>query len=138
MSRNTKPISIQFHERHKVSRKKGRGPAELGGLKEHQDANLPIVCNVNFVKIFAALLAKVFIRGALGAEYADAGAVLPNFANVALNEEACNVFGEFNSVKEFGIRAIHKWTSRIFFRATRTPDGLVLFVEDAVTAICHV
>lgn len=74
---------------------------------------IPISCRMYLVKIFATLFAEVFVRGAFGAKDADAGAMLPDFANVTLNEKPGNIFGEFNSVEEFGIRTIHRWATGI-------------------------
>lgn len=52
------------------------------------------------MEIFATLLAKIFLGGALSAKDADTGAVLPDLANVALNEEAGNVFSKFYGIEE--------------------------------------
>jgi hypothetical protein len=54
---------------------------------------LSIAGSVYLVQLLATALAKVFVRRAFGAEDADAGTVLPDLANVALNEEAGNILG---------------------------------------------
>jgi hypothetical protein len=64
------------------------------------EIHLPVACSVYFMEIFATLLAKIFLGGALSAKDADTGAVLPDLANVALNEEAGNVFSKFYGIEE--------------------------------------
>lgn len=61
---------------------------------------LAVACSVYFMEIFPTLLAKIFFGRALSAKDADTGAVLPDLANVALNEEAGNVFSKFYGIEE--------------------------------------
>ena len=46
-----------------------------------------------FVQLLATELAEVLVRRAFGAEYSNAGTVLPDLTDVALNEEAGNILG---------------------------------------------
>lgn len=92
---------------------------------------------MDFVQVLATLFAKIFIGRALGAEDADTGAMLPDFANIALNEEAGNVFSELNGGKEVGVGPIYGRATRIVFGATETANCLILFLE-VIASIHHV
>lgn len=92
------------------------------------NCDLPIVCYQNLVRFLATLLAKVFVRGRLGAEDSDASAMLPNLANVALNEEAGNIFSELMCEKEVGLWGVDWRGAGILLRAADASDGLILLV----------
>lgn len=73
---------------------------------------------MNPVEVFSTLLAKVFIRRALCAEDADARAVLPDLTDITLNEEASNIFSEFNGSKEVCVWAVERGAAGIVLRLT--------------------
>ena len=99
--------------------------------------NLPVTSCMNFVKIFPALLTEVFVRRHLGAEDANTSAMLPDFANVALNEEASNILCEFNAAKKVRIPALHGRATRVFLSVADASDGLVLVILEVLGAIGH-
>jgi hypothetical protein len=99
---------------------------------------LAIACRVYLVEFFATLLAKIFIRRALGAKNAYTGAVLPDFTNVALNEEAGNIFGEFNGIEKVQIGAFNRRTTWIFFSITDASNSLILLFLKVVASVHHV
>jgi hypothetical protein len=90
------------------------------------------------VEFFATLLAKIFIRRALGAKNAYTGAVLPDFTNVALNEEAGNIFGKFNGIKKVQISTLDRRATWIFFSITDAANSLILLFLKIVASIRHV
>jgi hypothetical protein len=90
------------------------------------------------VEFFATLFAKILIRRALGAKNAYTGAVLPDFTNVALNEEAGNIFGKFNGIEKVQISAFNRWTTWIFLSITDASDGLILLFLKVVASVHHV
>jgi hypothetical protein len=65
------------------------------------------------VKILTALFAKILIWGAFGTKNANASAVLPDLADVALDEEAGNFIGEIDSCKDLGVWAVHGRRARV-------------------------
>jgi hypothetical protein len=89
------------------------------------------------MEIFAALLAKIFLGRALSAKNADTGAMLPDFTNVALNEEAGNVFSKFYGIEEIQVGTFHGWATRVFFCITDTTNGFVLLFLEVIAAIRH-
>lgn len=91
--------------------------------------NSPVNSCVDFVQVFPTLFAEVFVGRALSAKYTNTRAVLPNLADVTLNEEASNILCEFNGDEEVCIRAVDGWTAWVLFRATDAPHGLVLFLH---------
>lgn len=99
--------------------------------------NVPITRGVNLVEVLTTLLAKIFIWRTFRAKDTDASAVLPNFANVALNEEASDVLSEFNGGKEIGVWSVDRWATRVVFRAADTPDGLIFFLE-VIASVSHI
>lgn len=99
--------------------------------------NIPIARGVNLVEVLTALLAKIFFGGTLRTKYTHTGTMLPNFANVALNEEAGNIFSELNGGKEIGVWAVDRWATRVFFCAANAPDGLVFLLE-VVACVSHI
>jgi hypothetical protein len=90
------------------------------------------------MEFFATLLAKILIRRALGAKNAYAGAVLPNFTNVALDEEAGNVFGKFNGIKKVQVGTFNRRATWIFFSITDASNSLVLLFLKVVASVHHV
>lgn len=91
-----------------------------------------------FVQIFAALFAKIFVGGAFDAENSDAGAVLPDFADVALHKETRHIVCELNRRKDFSVRPVDRRRTWVIFRATDAADGLVLLVLRVITGVGHV
>lgn len=63
---------------------------------------------------------------------------MPDLANVALNEEAGNIFSKFNVGEEVGVSALDGWTARIFLGVTQASHSLVLLVLEVVADIGHV
>lgn len=84
------------------------------------------------------MLAKIFIRRALGAKNAYTGAMLPDFTNVALNEEAGNIFGKFNGIEKVQISTLDRRATWVFFSITDTADSLILLFLKIVASIRHV
>lgn len=70
---------------------------------------------MDLVKILAALFTKVLVGRAFGAEYANASAVLPDLANVALNEEASDFVGEVYGRKNLGVGTVDGRGARVVF-----------------------
>lgn len=93
---------------------------------------------MDLVKVLPALLAKIFIGRALGAKNANASAVLPDFADIALDIEASNIFRQLNCGEEVGVWSVHRRTARVVLRATDAPDSLILLFLEVVAAVCHV
>lgn len=62
--------------------------------------------------------------------------MLPHFADVALNKKTGNIFSKFNGGKIFGVGAIDWWATRVVFRTTEAPHGLVLFLK-VVAPVCN-
>lgn len=83
------------------------------------------------------MLAKVFVRRGLGTEDTDTSAMLPNFANVATNEEAGNVFRKFDAGKEIGICALDGRSTWVFLGLAETTNGLVLLIANIIAAVGH-
>lgn len=63
--------------------------------------------------------------------------MLPNFADVATNEEAGNVLRKLDAGKEVGVRTFNGWSARIIFRSTDTSHCLVLLFVDLVVIFSH-
>lgn len=83
------------------------------------------------------MLAEILVRGCFGTEYADASAMLPNFANVATNEEASNIFRKFNPGKKVCVWSIYGRPTRIFFSLANAPNSLVLLFANVIAAVSH-
>lgn len=90
---------------------------------------------MNLVKVFAALLAKILVWGALGAENAQAGTVLPDLADITLNKEAGNILCKLDASKNVGVGAVYGRPTWVLFRATDAPNSLVLFILCVVAPI---
>lgn len=99
---------------------------------------LPIDGCVDFVKIFATLVAEIFVWGCFGAKDTNASTVLPHFTNVALDEEARNILCQLNRREKVGVRPFNGWTPGIVLRVTYTPHSLVFFVLSIVTGMGRV
>jgi hypothetical protein len=84
------------------------------------------------------LLAEIFFGGAFGTENAYTGAVLPDFANVALNEEAGNIFSELNGGEKVGVGPLDRWATRVVLRIADATDSLIFLLLEVVASICHV
>lgn len=91
---------------------------------------------MDFVQVFAALLTKVFIWRALGAEDADTCTMLPDLADIALYKETCDIFGELNGSENVGVGSLDRWSTGIVLGATKAADGFVLLLWKLVTG-CH-
>lgn len=90
--------------------------------------NLPSVGREDLVVLLATLLAEIFVWGRLGAEDANAGSVLPDLANIALNEESSNVFSEFMCEKELGLWGVGGRRPGVVLGAADASNGLVLLI----------
>jgi hypothetical protein len=87
---------------------------------------------VDFVKIFPALLTKVFFGRTLGTEDADTSSMLPYFANIALHKKPSNVFCEFDRSEEVGVGTVDGRAAGVVLAATYAPNCLVLLVLQRV------
>jgi hypothetical protein len=72
--------------------------AILGGIPSSH-INVPISRSMNFMEIFSAFFAEVFIRSGLLSHDTHTGTMLPHLANVALDEQAGNFFRQLYSHK---------------------------------------
>ncbi|KAI6753161.1 hypothetical protein HG531_005330 [Fusarium graminearum] len=66
------------------------------------------------------------------------GAVLPNFTNVALNEEAGNIFGKFNGIEKVQVGTFNRRTTWIFFSITDASNSLILLFLKVVASVHHI
>lgn len=102
-----------------------------------ESINIPVHSRVNLVEVFATILAKILVGGALFGENADTGAVLPNFADIALHEETRDFIRQLDACKEirFWIRlpafcvVFEGRGPRVFIEAADTTDGLVVLLD---------
>jgi hypothetical protein len=103
------------------------------------------------VQVLAALFAKVLVGASIFAHDAHAAAVLPDLANIALQEESgqvfCNIcdidyrfFNTFsNTMLTVFVRML--WRPWVFVEATNTPNGLVIlshFLHSVVGPLCTI
>jgi hypothetical protein len=92
---------------------------------------------VYFVEVFPALLAEILVWGALGTKNADTSTVLPDLADITLNEEASNIFCEIHITEELGVRTLEGGLSRVLVGTTDAPHSLVLLLQ-IVTNVVHI
>jgi hypothetical protein len=89
------------------------------------------------MQVFTALLAKVFVGTCIFAHDAHATAVLPDLADIALQEEArqvfCNIcdidYRFFNTFSYTMLTVFVRelWRTWILFIAANAPNGFVIF-----------
>jgi hypothetical protein len=91
------------------------------------------------VEVFSTLFAEILVWRAFRAKNADASAVLPDLADIALDEEAGNIFCKLNASKKVCIGAIDGRLSWVVLRAADAADGLVILVVlDLIASDDHV
>jgi hypothetical protein len=104
--------------------------------KTNREEYAPIGVFHKVVQVFSALLAEVLFGAGRFIHDADAPAMLPDLANVALYEEAC-VIGDHVRVCQrarlavFGLGDVHRWT-RVFLLTTDASCDLIFFVHIVV------
>lgn len=64
--------------------------------------------------------------------------MLPDFANVALNEEAGNFFSEFNGIEKLQVYAFYGRATWVILSITNAPDRFIFFFLKVITSIRHV
>jgi hypothetical protein len=64
--------------------------------------------------------------------------MLPDFANIALNEEAGNFFSKFNGIEELQVCAFYRWAAWVILSITNAPDCFVFFFLEIITSVRHV
>lgn len=84
----------------------GPGWAIEDGRKEKKRQDIPIEAGEDLVEVFATLLAVVFIGQGVVVGEADAGAVLPDLADVALNEEAGEIFANICRIYGLDVKTV--------------------------------
>lgn len=64
--------------------------------------------------------------------------MLPDFANIALNEEAGNFFSKFNGIEKLQVYAFYRRATWVILSITNAPNCFVFFFLEVVTSIRHV
>src|SRR5690554_4741503 len=109
------------------------------------DGCLPVACFVYFVKVLSALLAEVLVGRALLGHDADAGAMLPDLADIALHKEARHILAHVESGEYYRVLCflrlfrdvVEGRGPRVVIEATDAADGLVVFLY-VITTVRHV
>lgn len=64
--------------------------------------------------------------------------MLPDFANIALNEEAGNFFSKFNGIEKLQVYTFYRRATWVILSITNAPNCFVFFFLKVVTSIRHV
>lgn len=106
---------------------------------------LPIACRMDLVQILATLLTEVFVGRTLFGENTDASTMLPDFADIALDEKSRYFVRQLDASKEVGLWIVlslfrillERWRARVFVEATDTSYRLVVLLN-VVTPSSHI
>lgn len=116
---------------------RGAGREDLPRLHMREGFYIPIAGGVNLVQVFATFLAEVLVWRRLFRENADTGAVLPDFADIALHEETRNLVRQLDACEEvcFGVVlamlevVFEGRGTRVFVKTADAADGLVVLLD---------
>ena len=100
------------------------------GRPNEKKENTPFRTRHDLVEVLSALLAEVLVWAGLFLHDAHAAAVLPDLADVALDEEAAQIIGLDFSIRRASARLARvrgASTARVLLEATHAAGHLVLF-----------